>query len=80
MRIILQVRKRRGDVATRQSNGFFVVQSRHRGKNPAGHSKVNVTHCMLVCASQREREKKKISSHLFTKRITAMWPQSVWLR
>lgn len=59
MRIILQVRKRRSDVATRQSNGFFVVQSRHQEKNPAGHSKVNVTHCAFVRAS-RERKNRLI--------------------
>lgn len=59
--------------------GFFVVQSRHQEKNPAGHSKVNVTHGVRVCV-HLERGKRKKTSHLFTKRIMAMWPQSVWLR
>ncbi|KAI4829850.1 hypothetical protein KUCAC02_001515, partial [Chaenocephalus aceratus] len=39
MWIILQVRKRRTDVDTRQSDGFYVLQSRHQQKDPAGQNK-----------------------------------------
>lgn len=79
MRIILQVRKRRSDVATRQSNGFFVVQSRQEGKNPQQDTARWMSLIVCLCAHlMREREKGR-SSHLF-KRIMAMWPQSVWLR
>lgn len=57
--------------------GFLLCSQDIRGKKiPAGHSKVNVTHGVFVCTSQRGKK----SSHLFTKRIMAMWPQSVWLR
>lgn len=39
---------------------------------------MSLTVCLCVHLKEREREKK--TSHLFTKRIMAMWPQSVWLR
>lgn len=56
-------------MATRQSDGFFfvVVQSRHEDKkNPTGHNKVNVTHCVFVCASQRERERGEKKEKVFS--------------
>lgn len=83
MWIILQVRKRRSDVATRQSNGFFfvVVQSRHQvgvgKKKTAGHSKVNVTHkpvCVCISKTGKKRNQQICIREL------QLWPQSVWLR
>lgn len=61
-------------MATRRSNGFFVVQSRHqvgereRGekKQPAGRSKVNVTHRpVCVCISKIEEKRKRKTTHLY---------------
>lgn len=63
MWIILQVRKRRTDVDTRQSDGFYVLQSRHQQKDPAGQNKVNITVC--GCASQREKKGGFVTSISF---------------
>ena len=60
MQIILQVRKKRGDVATGHGNEFFVVKSSHQEKS----SRTQQGECHSVCTSpgseretEREREK-----------------------
>lgn len=52
-------------MATRQSNGFFVVQSRHEGEKKNNRTQQGECHslrvCVRLCASASQGEKEILS-------------------
>lgn len=58
--------------------GFLLCSQDIRKKS--GRTQQGECHSLARTSPERGSEIKKEWSHLFTKRIMAMWPQSVWLR